>query len=61
MGASFESYDVLGGHHRCVKDYTASIATPLRALLEDSATAMPDQGGLILPLTESGKRNGLVP
>ena len=38
MGRQFESYDVLGGHHRCVKDYTASIATPLRALLEGSAS-----------------------
>ena len=61
MGASFESYDVLGGHHRCVKDYTASIATPLRALLDDSAAAMPGQSGLMLPLTEPGKRDGLVP
>jgi len=61
MGTSFESYDVLGGHHRCVKDYTASIATPLRALLEDSAAAMPGQSGLILPLTEPGERDGLVP
>ena len=61
MGTSFESYDVLGGHHRCVKDYTASIATPLRALLEDSAAAMPGQSGLMLPLTEPGERDGLVP
>ncbi|MCW3149258.1 AMP-binding protein [Stutzerimonas stutzeri] len=36
MGMRFESYDVQGGHHRCVKDYTASIATPLRALLEQA-------------------------
>lgn len=57
MGASFESYDVLGGHHRCVKDYTASIATPLRALLEDSAAPMPAQSGLRHP----AKRDGLVP
>jgi len=61
MGTSFESYDVLGDHHRCVKDYTASIATPLRALLEDSAAAMPGQSGLMLPLTEPGERDGLVP
>ncbi|KJS79279.2 MAG: acyl-CoA synthetase [Pseudomonas sp. BICA1-14] len=61
MGASFESYDVLGGHHRCVKDYTASIATPLRALLEEPAAAMPGQSGLMLPLTEPGERDGLVP
>ncbi|PZR77557.1 MAG: acyl-CoA synthetase, partial [Stutzerimonas stutzeri] len=61
MGTSFESYDVLGGHHRCVKDYTASIATPLRALLEDSAAAMPGQSGLILPLTEPAKRDGMAP
>jgi len=61
MGTSFESYDVLGGHHRCVKDYTASIATPLRALLEDSAAAIPGQSGLMLPLTEPGERDGLVP
>lgn len=61
MGTSFESYDVLGGHHRCVKDYTASIATPLRALLEDSAAAMPGQSGLMLSLTEPGERDGLVP
>ncbi|RYJ62959.1 AMP-binding protein [Pseudomonas songnenensis] len=61
MGASFESYDVLGGHHRCVKDYTASIATPLRALLEDSAAPMPAQSGLRLPLTDPAKRDGLVP
>ena len=61
MGASFESYDVLGGHHRCVKDYTASIATPLRALLEDPAAAMPGQSGLMLPLAEPGERDGLVP
>ncbi len=61
MGTSFESYDVLGGHHRCVKDYTASIATPLRALLEDSAAAMPGQSGLILPLTEPAKRDGMTP
>ncbi|WP_394375356.1 AMP-binding protein [Stutzerimonas frequens] len=61
MGTSFESYDVLGGHHRCVKDYTASIATPLRALLEGSAAAMPGQSGLMLPLTEPGERDGLVP
>lgn len=61
MGASFESYDVLGGHHRCVKDYTASIATPLRALLEDSAAPMPAQSGLRLPLTDPVKRDGLVP
>ena len=60
MGTSFESYDVLGGHHR-VKDYTASIATPLRALLEDSAAAMPGQSGLILPLTEPAKRDGMAP
>jgi len=61
MGTSFESYDVLGGHHRCVKDYIASIATPLRALLEDSAAAMPGRSGLMLPLTEPGERDGLVP
>jgi acyl-CoA synthetase (AMP-forming)/AMP-acid ligase II/thioesterase domain-containing protein/acyl carrier protein len=61
MGASFESYDVLGGHHRCVKDYTASIATPLRALLEDSAAPMPAQSGLRLPLSDPAKRDGLVP
>ncbi len=61
MGASFESYDVLGGHHRCVKDYTASIATPLRALLEEPAAAMPGQSGLMLPLAEPGERDGLVP
>ena len=33
----------------------------LRALLEDSAAAMPGQSGLMLPLTEPGERDGLVP
>lgn len=47
MGIRFESYDVLGGHHRCVKDYTASIATPLRALLEQA------EPGPLVSLTES--------
>lgn len=51
MGIRFESYDVQGGHHRCVKDYTASIATPLRALLERA------EPGPLVNLTETAEHD----
>ncbi len=59
MGTQFESYDVEGGHHRCVKDYTASIATPLRALLEQSSGAAGEANGL-MPLADASERNAAV-
>lgn len=59
MGTQFESYDVEGGHHRCVKDYTASIATPLRALLEQSSGAAGEANGL-MPLADASERDAAV-
>jgi acyl-CoA synthetase (AMP-forming)/AMP-acid ligase II/thioesterase domain-containing protein/acyl carrier protein len=34
IGSSLDNVQVHGGHHRCVKDHTASIADPMRARLE---------------------------
>ncbi|MCF7200879.1 AMP-binding protein [Pseudomonas oligotrophica] len=59
MGERFESYDVQGGHHRCVKDYTASIATPLRALLEESTGASGPTG--LMPLAKPAEQDTAVP
>nr|WP_244309107.1 AMP-binding protein [Pseudomonas duriflava] len=47
MGVSFESFDVQGGHHRCIKDYTASITTPLSALLERTTTETSTSSALL--------------
>jgi hypothetical protein len=34
FGVTFESHEVPGGHHRCVKDHPTTIAQPLHLLLE---------------------------
>jgi acyl-coenzyme A synthetase/AMP-(fatty) acid ligase/thioesterase domain-containing protein len=41
LGMSFESHEVPGGHHRCVKDHPTTIAQPLYLLLEELDNVTP--------------------